>query len=131
MPVSIRTIRQRTSIEVLATVEHHPRKIYHKGTQPRVEIYLNKNNIINIISLGGNGPFGGSCQIHGTLPLTQSESEDLPNLTDEIDSTDIKSPIIKNPAYSHQYCPPEIHRSCFCVRFIAEHTKLQEDSTKV
>lgn len=81
--------------------------------------------------MGGNGPFGGSCQIHGTLPLAQSESEDLPNLTDEIDSTDIKSPVIKNPAYSHQYCPPEIHRSCFCVRFIAEHTKLQEDSTKV
>lgn len=81
-------------------------------------------------SLGGT--FGGSCQIHGELPLAASESENLPQLTDgREDGSGLKSPIIKNPAYSHQYCPPEVHRSCFCVRFIAEHTKLQEDSTKV
>lgn len=82
-------------------------------------------------SLSGTGPFGGSCQIHGPLPMTQSESEDLTNVPDDTGSGGIKSPIINNPAYSHQHCPPEIHRSCFCVRFIAEHTKLLEDSTKV
>lgn len=86
--------------------------------------------IENTHSLGGT--FGGSCQIHGELPLAASESESLPQLTDgREDASGLKSPIIKNPAYSHQYCPPEVHRSCFCVRFIAEHTKLQEDSTKV
>lgn len=63
--------------------------------------------------------------------MTQSESEDLTNVPDDTGSGGIKSPVINNPAYSHQHCPPEIHRSCFCVRFIAEHTKLQEDSTKV
>lgn len=35
------------------------------------------------------------------------------------------------PGFSHSACPPEVHRTCFCVRFIAEHTKMLEDSTKV
>ncbi|XP_047100474.1 LOW QUALITY PROTEIN: acetylcholine receptor subunit alpha-like [Schistocerca piceifrons] len=35
------------------------------------------------------------------------------------------------PAFPHSRCPPEVHRSCFCVRFIAEHTRMLEDSTKV
>lgn len=43
----------------------------------------------------------------------------------------VKSPIIKNPGYSHLHCPTELHRSCFCVRFIAEHTRMLEDSVKV
>lgn len=85
------------------------------------------------------GPFGGSCQIHGPIPMPQSESEELSTTPIDAETGDhpsgIKSPIIHNPpkppAFSHSYCPPEIHRSCFCVRFIAEHTKMQEDSTKV
>ncbi|XP_063706588.1 acetylcholine receptor subunit alpha-like isoform X2 [Culicoides brevitarsis] len=85
------------------------------------------------------GPFGGSCQIHGPIPMPQSESEELSTTPIDAETGDhpsgIKSPIIQNPpkppAFSHSYCPPEIHRSCFCVRFIAEHTKMQEDSTKV
>lgn len=35
------------------------------------------------------------------------------------------------PGFSHSSCPPEVHRTCFCVRFIAEHTRMLEDSTKV
>lgn len=82
-------------------------------------------------SLSRSGPFG-SCQIHGSMPMPQSESDDLSNMPD-IDNASggIKSPILNNPAFSHSKCPTEIHRSCFCVRFIAEHTKLLEDSTKV
>lgn len=71
--------------------------------------------------------------------MPQSESDDLSNIPDVDTScgigvskgSDIKSPMINNPAFTHSRCPPEIHRSCFCVRFIAEHTKLLEDSTKV
>lgn len=71
--------------------------------------------------------------------MPQSESEELSTTPIDAETGDhpsgIKSPIIRNPpkppAFSHSYCPPEIHRSCFCVRFIAEHTKMQEDSTKV
>lgn len=82
-------------------------------------------------SISRTGPFGGSCQIHGSTPMPQSESDDLSNIPDiDNGSSGIKSPIINNPAFSHSNCPPEIHRSCFCVRFIAEHTKLLEDSTK-
>lgn len=83
-------------------------------------------------SLSRSGPFGGSCQIHGSMPMPQSESDDLSNMPDiDNGSGGIKSPIIDNPAFSHSKCPTEVHRSCFCVRFIAEHTKLLEDSTKV
>lgn len=77
-------------------------------------------------SLTGTGPFGGSCQIHGPIP--HSESEDL---SVDMDANGVKSPVLKNPAFSHSHCPPEVHKSCFCVRFIAEHTKMLEDSTKV
>lgn len=35
------------------------------------------------------------------------------------------------PGFSHSACPPEVHKTCFCVRFIAEHTRMLEDSTKV
>ncbi|XP_022909410.2 acetylcholine receptor subunit alpha-like isoform X2 [Onthophagus taurus] len=73
-------------------------------------------------SLADGGPFGGSCQIHGPMIIPQAENED---------GEAIKSPVLRNPAFSHSRCPPEIHKSCFCVRFIAEHTKLLEDSTKV
>lgn len=51
-------------------------------------------------------------------PATQSE---------HAKSTNIKNP----PAFSHAHCPTELHRSCFCVRFIAEHTRMLEDSVKV
>lgn len=83
-------------------------------------------------SLADGGPFGGSCQIHGPVPssIPPSQSEDL--IAESGSSADIKSPLLlRNPAYSHSKCPPEIHKTCFCVRFIAEHTKMLEDSTKV
>ncbi|XP_075147158.1 nicotinic acetylcholine receptor alpha4 isoform X3 [Haematobia irritans] len=84
-------------------------------------------------SLTATGPFGGSCQIHGPIPpLTQSESDDMTAVPDlEVGPSGIKSPILANAGFSHTKCPPRVHRSCFCVQFIAEHTRMQEDSTKV
>ncbi|XP_035915303.1 acetylcholine receptor subunit alpha-like isoform X1 [Anopheles stephensi] len=84
-------------------------------------------------SLSGTGPFGGSCQIHGPIQLPHSESEELSMSTaaDTAVPSGIKSPAFKQPAFSHSVCSTEVHRSCFCVRFIAEHTKMLEDSTKV
>ncbi|XP_073972307.1 nicotinic acetylcholine receptor alpha4 isoform X3 [Rhodnius prolixus] len=69
--------------------------------------------------------FGGSCQIHGPSLVSQD--------TEEVTLSDCKSPppILRSPAFSHSRCPPNMHKSCFGVRFIAEHTKMQEDSTKV
>jgi nicotinic acetylcholine receptor len=83
------------------------------------------DNIVTLMcSLVDGGPLSGSCQIHGPTVVLQSES------TDEL-SDNNKSPVLRNPAFSHSACPPEVHKSCFCVRFIAEHTKMLEDSTKV
>ena len=31
----------------------------------------------------------------------------------------------------HTRCTADLHRSCFCVRFIAEHTRLKEESLRV
>lgn len=83
------------------------------------------------------GPFGGSCQIHGPISM-ESEEVTMSMSTLDVDPPPpatqpdrVKSPIIKNPGYSHQHCPTELHRSCFCVRFIAEHTRMLEDSVKV
>lgn len=81
------------------------------------------------------GPFGGSCQIHGPISMESEEvTMSMSTLDDPPPVTQpdrVKSPIIKNPGYSHLHCPTELHRSCFCVRFIAEHTRMLEDSVKV
>ncbi|KAF7397583.1 hypothetical protein HZH68_008805 [Vespula germanica] len=85
-------------------------------------------------SLTDGARFGGSCLIHGPplppLPI-RGECEDL-SVPGEAGIEEVKSPVLRNPpTFSHSRCPPEIHRSCICVRFIAEHTKMLEDSTKV
>lgn len=68
--------------------------------------------------------------IHGpiqSIPLGDEDIEEAAGI-DEIKSP----PLLRAaPLFSHSNCPPEIHRSCLCVRFIAEHTKMLEDSTKV
>ncbi|XP_018896881.2 acetylcholine receptor subunit alpha-like isoform X1 [Bemisia tabaci] len=74
-----------------------------------------------------DGPLSGSCQIHG--PITSSLMSEELSLTPTPD--DGKSPVLRNPAFSHSKCPPIVHRSCFCMRFIAEHTRMIEESTKV
>ncbi|XP_026496649.1 acetylcholine receptor subunit alpha-like isoform X2 [Vanessa tameamea] len=72
--------------------------------------------------LGESNRFGGSCVVHGSSEggaLAPPEEEAL-------------SPVPEPPpGFSHSACPPEVHRTCFCVRFIAEHTRMLEDSTKV
>ncbi|CAG4993381.1 unnamed protein product [Parnassius apollo] len=74
--------------------------------------------------MGDSNRFGGSCVVHGSseggaLGAGGSEEEAL-------------SPVPEPPTgFSHSACPPEMHRTCFCVRFIAEHTRMLEDSTKV
>nr|XP_023016131.1 acetylcholine receptor subunit alpha-like [Leptinotarsa decemlineata]AJP36494.1 nicotinic acetylcholine receptor alpha 4 [Leptinotarsa decemlineata] len=102
--------------------ENSPKRRYPSSKTP------SKEDISS--GLADGGPFGGSCQIHGPIAtaMTLSESEEL---TESGAENGLKSPVLRNPAYSHSRCPPEIHKSCFCIRFIAEHTKMLEDSTKV
>ena len=35
------------------------------------------------------------------------------------------------PPYDHSSCSLQLHKSCACVNFIAEHTKAKEEATKV
>ena len=35
------------------------------------------------------------------------------------------------PPYDHSNCSNHLHKSCACVNFIAEHTKVREEATKV
>ena len=35
------------------------------------------------------------------------------------------------PPYDHSNCSEQLHKSCACVNFIAEHTKAREEATKV
>ncbi|XP_045447047.1 acetylcholine receptor subunit alpha-like isoform X1 [Melitaea cinxia] len=70
--------------------------------------------------LSESNRFGGSCVVHG--------SSEGGALAEEEALSPVPEP---PPGFSHSSCPPEVHRTCFCVRFIAEHTRMLEDSTKV
>lgn len=92
---------------------------------------------LTLIYFSLTGPFGGSCQIHGPISMESEEitmsmstlDVDPPPPTTQPDR--VKSPILKNSGYSHSHCPTALHRTCFCVSFIAEHTRMLEDSVKV
>ncbi|KAF7995541.1 hypothetical protein HCN44_006648 [Aphidius gifuensis] len=112
---------------------------YHSSSQEDVEDHFASNRFSSLpvskedlspSSLAGTSRFGGSCMIHGpiqSIPLGDEDIEEAAGI-DEIKSP----PVLRAaPLFSHSNCPPEIHRSCLCVRFIAEHTKMLEDSTKV
>lgn len=78
--------------------------------------------------------FGSSCRIHG--PFVMSHSTDTEEISEEMLGNGINTshsiPIIAtDPTFSHADCPLEMHRSCLYVRFIAEHTRMLQDSTKV
>lgn len=77
--------------------------------------------------------FSSGCQIHGPSAVTFSSllSQELSSSEMNTMDDNNKSPIMNNPAFLHSSCPPAMHKSCFCVRLIAEHTKMLEDSTKV
>jgi hypothetical protein len=74
--------------------------------------------------MGDSNRFGGSCVVHGS---TEGGGGGLAGADEEILSPVPEPP----PGFSHSACPPEVHRTCFCVRFIAEHTRMLEESTKV
>lgn len=83
-----------------------------------------RSNSLNINSMGESNRFGGSCLVHGSSDgggagLASNEDETLSPVPDP------------PPGFSHSACPPEVHKTCFCVRFIAEHTRMLEESTKV
>nr|XP_045626488.1 acetylcholine receptor subunit alpha-like isoform X3 [Procambarus clarkii] len=71
-----------------------------------------------------DGPFSTTCRIHGATNILEDSSYTLENSD--------KSPTLR-PGFQHTlpHCSPEVHRTCWCVNFIAEHTRLKEDSTKV
>ncbi|XP_031766040.1 acetylcholine receptor subunit alpha-like isoform X2 [Galleria mellonella] len=84
--------------------------------------------------MGDSNRFGGSCVVHGSsegaagLGLSSTALGGAPGPADEDTLSPVPDP---PPGFSHSACPPEVHKTCFCVRFIAEHTRMLEDSTKV
>ncbi|KAJ0178750.1 hypothetical protein K1T71_005525 [Dendrolimus kikuchii] len=69
-----------------------------------------------------------SCLVHGSSEGGGAGLGGLAGASEE----EVLSPVPDPPpGFSHSACPPEVHKTCFCVRFIAEHTRMLEDSTKV
>lgn len=87
-----------------------------------------------LFRMGDSNRFGGSCLVHGSTEGATGPSAGLASglagglAADEETLSPVPDP---PPGFSHSACPPEVHRTCFCVRFIAEHTRMIEDSTKV
>ena len=73
----------------------------------------------------GDGTPG--CRLHGGYPSHDGSTESwIPD-----DTLPLPSPLVPNSACSNRHCVPDIHRAAAGVRFIARHTRLQEDSTEV
>ncbi|XP_021187889.3 acetylcholine receptor subunit alpha-like isoform X2 [Helicoverpa armigera] len=84
--------------------------------------------------MGDSNRFGGSCLVHGSSEGGAGPGGGLAGgLAGNLGAEDeTLSPVPDPPpGFSHSSCPPEVHKTCFCVRFIAEHTRMLEDSTKV
>lgn len=80
--------------------------------------------------MGDSNRFGGSCLVHGSSE--GGGGAGLGGLAGPAADEETLSPVPDPPpGFSHSACPPEVHKTCFCVRFIAEHTRMLEDSTKV
>lgn len=71
---------------------------------------------------------GGSCQIHGVAQSLISDEISVTEMTTDCSKSSI---LLRSPGFLHSSCPPAMHKSCFCIRFIAEHTKITDDATKV
>lgn len=71
---------------------------------------------------------GGSCRIHGTAQSLMSDEISVTEMTTDCSKSSI---LLRSPGFLHSSCPPAMHKSCFCIRFIAEHTKITDDATKV
>ncbi|KAI5727776.1 hypothetical protein M8J77_006770 [Diaphorina citri] len=116
---------------------HHPESFYPYHTAARSTEDLSRfkressrKNKDDLSPSLADGPLiggsGGSCKIHGHVSLSNILTEAILSSSPQDDSKHLRP-----PAFSHAQCPPVMHRSCFCVRFIAEHTRMQDDSTKV
>lgn len=71
------------------------------------------------------------CRLHGGYPSHEGSTESwLPD-----DTLPLPSPLIPKTTIpcSNRSCVQDlhVHRACAGVRFIARHTRIQEDSTKV
>lgn len=72
----------------------------------------------------------------GQTPQTDIGATTDPYMVSQVTANpataDQKSPTYRsNLAHDLSQCSAEVHRACWCVNFIAEHTRLKEDSTKV
>lgn len=70
-----------------------------------------------------------ACRIHGTPPpgLGVNLGEDLGN---ELGAGSLEDALCKDDLHSWHHCP-EVHKAIDGVRFIADHTRREEDSTRV
>ncbi|KAA0202895.1 hypothetical protein HAZT_HAZT002360, partial [Hyalella azteca] len=86
-----------------------------------------------------------TCRIHGAKNIHQQDQTDQPEA--DPSQTDVEGavPFVSSPteapapkilpfgtslAHDLTHCSMEVHRACWCVNFIAEHTRCKEDSTK-
>ncbi|KAF2367681.1 Neurotransmitter-gated ion-channel transmembrane domain [Trinorchestia longiramus] len=88
-----------------------------------------------------------TCRIHGSNNIHQQDqtgqtdpadpAQNEGGTTDPFTTTQVaggnaKSPTFRSSlAHDLSHCSAEVHRACWCVNFIAEHTRCKEDSTKV
>ncbi|KAK3885344.1 hypothetical protein Pcinc_010423 [Petrolisthes cinctipes] len=101
----------------------------HLNCQEAMESHLVTIVFWSLLSRMTDGPFSTTCRIHGSSNIHGGPTT-LPEDTYTLEDPD-KSPTFRPFQHTLPHCSPEVHRTCWCVNYIAEHTRLKEGSTKV
>ncbi|KAL7646558.1 UNVERIFIED_CONTAM: hypothetical protein RMT77_001809 [Armadillidium vulgare] len=119
---------------------HGGNEVRNPFYSPRFEDPTYKHNDVSDLPYDGNittiqddlspmrdGAFTTTCRIHGSTNIHEGTFPpmDVPEKEDPFGA------FRAGVNHNYQHCNPDVHRTCWCVNFIAEHTRLKEGSTKV
>lgn len=93
-------------------------------------LFITINKIIrNFICRQDGLTYTSTCRIHGSKTINESTllpmETSMENTRLHIDTSKYHD----HKAFHH--CTPDVHRTCWCVNFIAEHTRIKDGCTKV
>lgn len=112
----------------------HPKRIYHLYIHIVLYAKILECSRFSLIRswISGVGPDSNLCRVHGYNTSRRSSIAYREDSSPSDGLRYIGPPAMAISSTMHtSKCTADLHRSCFCVRFIAEHTRIKEESLRV